>query len=392
MIQVLWIDDEYKEKLDLVSRAEDLFGIQFHGYSTVNEGMIELERHFLKYDAIVLDAKCKIESENENPEYEGLLNSLGKLSELKALGKIIPRYILSAEMGNLSEPTMKSFLNGVPIFQKGSNNKDLFLKIKDDVANRDTYKIKHKYEDILTVFDKGYLNIDTYEKTLELLKFLESTERFNETNFNKLRKILEAISEKLESCGFFHSICETFKQKLFFLNGYLEVNDLILESKSFIPSYLRESFSYLWSVSSVGSHNSDFSSKELEDQKNQKNKLAELKQCIPNPHIQKAMIYQLLDILVWLNQLLGKEYTPDEIKANWKKANQENFQGTETLSCKVLVKSIKRNGWADSVSEDGSTIGIHPKFKPELDVEYQITRAWENGKLLITNLTPINDN
>ena len=58
LIQVLWIDDE-RDIYDSCQRIAEDENIELHHFTCWEDAKIELENNFEKWEAIILDAKCK---------------------------------------------------------------------------------------------------------------------------------------------------------------------------------------------------------------------------------------------------------------------------------------------------------------------------------------------
>lgn len=188
-IKVLWINDtkEGENPIDLIDAAAE-YSIDLVQHEYVESGISALKDASKTWHAVVLDANCKISSENEVPDTDALSYAKDELSKITDAPHW---FVLSAGSGTDWEKDVNKII-GLPksrpwdiYAQKLEEEKgrrfyskldeedieNLWEAIVHDVQNREEYIIRRKYIEACTFYEGRDL--------IELLKKLESRQGFD---------------------------------------------------------------------------------------------------------------------------------------------------------------------------------------------------------------------
>jgi hypothetical protein len=186
---VLWIDDQH-ESLDAVHKTATDFNIKLWPYKSMNGGCEELETNFSKYDAVLLDAKF-FENETDLPGTEDTRWVHQTKDRIKALDITLAYFVLT---GQAKTYASTEFNNAFPdVFNKGVDEDEdaLFNLLVYACENRETTKLKHKYNECFDVFELGTIDLRYQPLLIDVLSSLENQD-FRKKNFSVMRDLFEA--------------------------------------------------------------------------------------------------------------------------------------------------------------------------------------------------------
>lgn len=97
-IQVLWVENDPMITSSYPNEADMVAGIELHPYDCWEDAEEELERNYDRWDAIILDAKCKYRKDDADKANRFLSNVFPKIMVLAARkNRTIPWYVLSGQ-------------------------------------------------------------------------------------------------------------------------------------------------------------------------------------------------------------------------------------------------------------------------------------------------------
>ncbi len=326
--KVIWFDDEH-ENLDQIKEKAWLNDIELIGFDNAQDGLSELEKNPLKYDAAILDGnfyheKGLVGMATDDRAFGIVARKLDQLPDLKML----PWFILSGQMNftrekNSLAATFKD--NKVYDKLKGSDLEELWKAIKLESAKQPETVIRHQYQKVFEVCTAKYIGEGPQKDLLEILKKEKSINNFHdsELHFNQIRKILEDIFLALNRYGLLPDFFITGGVKLNpsakFLSG-LEESNYYLESAIF-PEVIKNHVRNILSICQPAAHRSHISSfmKELN-----------------SPFLLFSITYQLLDVLVWLKKCIDEngDYEKNKSKVKLKENESENIEGLIEIDSK----------------------------------------------------------
>lgn len=255
-IKVLWIDDDPTEPFcdDAADNGFDLTVC-----TTVKAGINELQDQSKTYEAIILDANCKIESENEVPDLKAFRKAMWGVSDY---GKEIPWFVYTG--GSIENK--EELIKWIPqerrpwderiYYNKPDEELELFKSIHNAIKNSEVTKIKNKYA-------KAF-NIYSSQDLLKMLQEMDTDEFATDSTVpNTIRNIAEKICFFLRNNGIYP---EDFKTS----NRIKECSKLFsIDDKAiYVPKYIQGLFRFLCDYANEGSHATDtnYPSKKVNDE------------------------------------------------------------------------------------------------------------------------------
>lgn len=216
--EVLWIDDLCEAQDGFIENAY-LNGIDITSFKTSKSGMEELVSNIEKYDVILLDAKVYDKSEDEVAKLTGLMSSIARIKELSHIERI-PYFIYTAQPDVLDDATFRELMGDTPIFKKAAQKAELFQAIKDEGDLRINTRIKHKNQEIFSVFVLGYLANEVGNQVLELIKTPLPLNRVEtKAILTNIRSIHESCFLKLEEINVIPDATSTLNNIVKHLSG-----------------------------------------------------------------------------------------------------------------------------------------------------------------------------
>jgi hypothetical protein len=195
--EVLWIDDDFEKQDGFIENAY-LNSIDITPFKTSKSGMEELTANIEKYDVVILDAKVYDKSEDEVAKLTGLMSSITKIKEVSHI-ELIPYFIYTGQPDVIDNTSFKELMGDTFIFKKPSQKDELFQAIKNEADQRVNTRIKHKNQQVFSIFDLGYLPSEVGSQVLELIKTpLPLTRVEIKAILSNIRSIHESCFLKLE--------------------------------------------------------------------------------------------------------------------------------------------------------------------------------------------------
>ena len=191
-IKVLWIDDECNDrhKNAIIGSAEQ-DEIDFVGFESHEEGMLELEGNLSAYDAVVLDAKVKYEKGSEKLGLSGLTASRDRLIELNSKGIYLPYFIFTGQPGYMDNEMFAESYG--EFYTKSVDEERLLTDIRNSIESKDDYVLQMIHPKVFACI-MDYLGEEIRPKVLDLLKESESEKAgLYRADFNDIRKVVERI-------------------------------------------------------------------------------------------------------------------------------------------------------------------------------------------------------
>lgn len=271
LLKVLWVDD-IPQTMFIDNAYKN--GIDIDNVLCVDDGIRELQDQSKAWDAIILDANCKITGEEqEQPSLDALNKAL---FELVSIRPDVPWFVYTAGdyegVEHLSFMVKKRPYDDHPFYQKPSEYKQLLEKLKSAVKYKDLYKVKEKYPAICTLYDDAdFLNL--------LVSYEEGGLETDSSIPNRVREVLDWIMELLNKKGAL--------PVLFSGTNLNECSVCLGMMTGFVPNHVQESFRFCVNIANEGSHKE--SRKLIRENK--------------APHLNKTLIGCLIDALHWCASL-----------------------------------------------------------------------------------------
>lgn len=276
MINVLWIDDQPSDPF-MDSAFND--GINIENCLFLDDAIKRLNDVDVSWDAIILDANCKIHSRDEAPDIGALTESINALSRLN---KELPWFVYTAG-GYQGEDSLKHIIpkerewDDRQYYKKPSEMDDLFSNLKKAASNRYVTKVKRKYKDVCSFYKEKDL--------VDILVACENDDSFDRNHIipNSIRQILDWVMVYCNEVGVL---------QVKFNNSNLNECSREFgksEMEKFLPVYVQRSFHSCVTYANSGSHRyTDI----IEDIRKG-----------DAPYLNRSAVHDLLNILVWCKGL-----------------------------------------------------------------------------------------
>ena len=268
-IQVLWVEDDPLVTSAYPNEADMVAGIELHPFPCWEDAEIELENNYGRWEAIILDAKCRYHRDDADKAEKFLSHVFPKIMTLAAhKNRTIPWYVLSGQgeddirdlIPDINEwdadwlritnrrfysKNGKVTLGGVEKHERHA----LFNRIKTQVTYyRHEMQIEHNlYPDVFSALDRMGLAGDVGYYLMPLLEPIHF-EGISNADYNRryvdLRKSLENIFRHMVKMGLLPSIIIGKSKKE---NVNLSWSSIFLGSKhNDDPSTLPDSEKKFW--------------------------------------------------------------------------------------------------------------------------------------------------
>ena len=280
-LNVLWVDDMPTE--EFMNEAYE-YGLEITSVTCVNKGMEALRDKSNAWDAIILDANCKItDEEQEQPSLGALTEAIAELLQMRTN---VPWFVYTGGdyegVDFLKNMIKKRAYDDRPYYEKPKQRYDLFENIKKAVASSKIFAIKEKYTSICS-FYKDY-------DLIELLMKYEDDDYGTDTSIpNRVRQIIEWIMRYFESSGLLPIP--------FTGSNIAKCSVVISELRQLVPIHVARSLHFCVDICNDGSHDMEVSGYLASGDA---------------PYLNKSLMLNLLNILQWCPSL--KRYEKDELK------------------------------------------------------------------------------
>ncbi len=206
-LSFLLIDDEKEYCRTLKTNAYQIGldnGFEIHVTDSQNweDGKSRLEEMY--FDAVIFDAKCMVRREQETEDFEFLAIALDDLAILESTyNRTIPFAVNTGYFGEKETTTMNGLVKKrrSKIFSKAASKESLIDYLINQIGNAPATKIERDFSEVFEVFDLGYLDSSLKADLLDVLACVDDPTNVK-NNFNRLRKILEAVYKRLGEIGY----------------------------------------------------------------------------------------------------------------------------------------------------------------------------------------------
>ena len=321
---VLWFDDKFEEyELDKDYALDK--GIELVGFTNAEDGLEELNKSYLDYDAIIVDGLFySNDMERGDPKASAYVKVANTLRELKAKGIVLPWFTYSGQkrfvkdnrdfIENLID---KDFGDG-KIYDK--NKIDDFENLCNDLIqtanNIGNTVLRNKYPDVFEVCTEEYLGLKLRAKLLQILKSIEEHNGNPSTEdlFNPLRKIIETVFNKMSELNL-------LPPDIINNNGWITGSRLFMSNihsdykheKEFIPALIAHTFHRVLDIIQDASHNEG----------DLKFKVDHYVSTNKSTYIYQSCVYQILEIIVWFKKLKDAYSDEEQNKLLWTKLEKK---------------------------------------------------------------------
>jgi hypothetical protein len=343
-LNVLWVDDMPTE--EFMDEAYE-YGLDITSATSVNKGLSLLKDESFAWDAIILDANCKLtDDEQEQPSLMSLKEALSQLVHMRTE---VPWFVYTGGdyegVGHLEFMIKDRPYDDRLYYEKPKQRYDLYDNIKKVASKKTLYVLRQRYQ---REFDAATL---IEGATQELVKGLtydyEDSPGSVQDYFNPARKIIERIFKKLKEQKLLPPINKLNSMSKFLCEKKYEDSDCsFVLKKEVMPMPLCHSLKFFLDITQDGSHDTDDLKLGVDSYiRNTK-----------NTNLFNSILYIAMDLLLW-HMDYSKTQTP--VEEIWEGDFKFEYVGK-------LCKSATGRYWytgeyevfGDPSFTDGAKIGI----------------------------------
>lgn len=282
-LNVLWVDDQPKD--EFLNEAFE-YGLDITVTTCVNDGIVALKDTSKSWDAIILDANCKITGdEQEQPTLKALQKAIKELLRQRTS---LPWFVYTGGdyegVEHLEFMIHKRDYDDRLYYEKPKHRYELYENIKKAVSKSEVFAVKQKYSSVCSFYKDNDL--------VELLLEYENNKETFKTDTsvpNKVRKIIEWIMRYFEAVGLLNIP--------FTGSNISNCSKNISELRQLVPAHVIRSLHFCVEICNQGSHASEVSAYIAGDEA---------------PYLNDSILMSLLNILHWCPSLM--KYEKDELK------------------------------------------------------------------------------
>lgn len=323
LIQVLWIEDDPEVTSSFPLEAESE-GIQLVPYGCWDDGYAALLREYDRWQAIVLDAKCKYHKDSRDNAILFLGQALKDIAvAAKDKGRVIPWYVLTGH----SEEDIADVINddrnewdqdwteskSRKFYSKNTDRVLLYSRIryhaKDYMA--EFREIHNIYKDVFAALKKLEINSDVSLLLEDLLVPIHFHKRIRDKDYNdkfkKIRISLEYIFSSMMQNGILPDMGRNLTWPSYLLSGKDCLKDKMTVIKSrhrIVPEIMGENVQMAVRVTSADVH--------------AKSNIKEYMESVGNTtYLLKSLVFQLCDFILWYSEYIDKYHLRTDKEISW---------------------------------------------------------------------------
>lgn len=283
MIEVMWIDDEYKKIGDSFIGLAEMNGINITPFDTYAKGVMALEREPKKWIAVILD--IREQAAKRGTATDNFHMAREKIKEFQLLNHQKEPYVfvLTGEANYLdSDAFPKTNYASKRVYSKGLEDyKILFDDIKKIEEVSLLNQITHDYHDVLsTATDYFKVDNDTFKRLFLVIQEILYNKVVNNPDLlNAIRKLLweKIVFPKMYELKYIPD--DIYKK------GLNESSKYIGKDERF-PAYIQRSVHSLVDKTQRGSHGNTTIDKDVSEGR--------------APYLLRSCLYDLLNIIIWM--------------------------------------------------------------------------------------------
>ncbi len=300
-IHFLLIDDEKDYCNSLKTNARNS-GVLISDFQNLEDGFEELKRE-LKYKAIIFDAKCMIDSDQEVDNFSFLPIALDRLREFEQQYNVHIPFVINTGYFGEDEITMikqQVDIKKGKIFSKGDGADELFKHLLKEIDKSEITKYEKEFANVFQVFEKEYLPNNMRDDLISILqnKNISSPAKIKD-NLATIRRILDEIITTINKLKptILPNSKKTFMDKIKWLSGQRRIGST-QNYQGGETKYQTSSNEYL--ATAIWKISSDFGSHSLPTN-------SALYNAFPSIYTVQALTYSIMEIILWYIELMDNE-------------------------------------------------------------------------------------
>ena len=294
---ILLIDDEKEVCESLIDFANQIGIAKFDADIIITDrqnwqdGAELLEKEY--FHALILDARCMIETDQVDDNFDFLTIALERLKEIeRKQDRHIPFVINTGYFGEKEVQMMQRLITERrgKIFSKTLPKDEMFQYLVTEIEDSENTKIEKDYPDIFEVFDKGYLGSSFRIELFKILKTLNKDSK-NQENLRAVRVIQDEIYNALRR-----------KNPAIVPNGSFTDKNKHLSGNSYQNSTIYQTNTISYLANAIYRISSDFGNHSPQKPTNVTIEYWEM----PSNYAVKSLVFALLEQLLWFKNLMEK--------------------------------------------------------------------------------------
>ena len=298
-LQVLWVDDMPS---DAFINEAFKYGLSLTVCTSVNGGIQLLKDKSKVWDAIILDANCKLtDNEQEQPSLKALKEAMNQLIHMRT---DIPWFVYTGGdyegVEDLEYMIKERSYDDRLYYEKPKQRYELFDNVKKAVEANSSYIMRQKHSAVCSFYTDADL--------VDLLLKQDNEDFDTDTSIpNRVRQIIESIMRYFDGRGLL-SIPFTG-------TNIAKCSSSLGEIPQLVPIHVARSMHFCVEVCNNGSHGDEIIANIAGGEA---------------PYLNKSLILNLLNILQWCPSL--KRYEKEELKKKVAQYQQETREKREKRS------------------------------------------------------------
>ena len=316
-LNVLWVDDMPTE--DFMNEAFKN-GLSITSALSVKTGIALLNDKSKVWDAIILDANCKItDDEQEQPSLKALKEAITQLVQMRT---DIPWFVYTGGdydgVEHLEYMIRERDYDDRLYYEKPKQRYELFENIKKAVSSNELYVLRQKYQ---REFEAAEMVEGATQLLIDGLTFNYSNDWCNvQDYFNPARKIIERIFGKLKEQKILPPINSLNAISRLLLSSKYEDDDCCYELKQNpMPTALAHSLKFFLDITQDGSHDSGDLRLGVDSYVRNSH----------NTNLFNSILFIAMDLLLWYVDVSKNINPSDEI---WSGSQKYEYIGTLCMS------------------------------------------------------------
>lgn len=295
-LNVLWVDD--MPTSEFMDEAYE-YGLSITSVTSVNKGISLLKDKSKVWDAIILDANCKItDDEQEQPSLKALQEAINQLVHMRT---DIPWFVYTGGdyegVEHLEYMIKERPYDDRLYYEKPKQRYNLYENIKKAVDSSSAYIVRQKHASVCNFYKEYNL--------VELLMESNSDKFDTDSSVpNRVRQIIEWVMRYFEGRGLL---------PISFTGSNIAKCSMVLsEIPQIVPIQVSRSLHYCVDICNDGSHDLEVSANIVSGDA---------------PYLNKSLILNLLNILHWCPSI--QKYDKEELKKKVAQYQQETRDAKE---------------------------------------------------------------
>lgn len=354
ILNILWIEND-DSVLSAYPAEAELYGLQLSPFECWDDAKKALDNDYDKWDAIILDAKCKKHSDSADNAAQFLVETTNGLTRLYTQhNRHINWYVLSGgseeEINDLIPDDRKKWDSDWPkkYYSKNTDRIALYQRIRKHTEHSRSSATQIRtilYRNVFNAITESNLDENVSNLMVELLLPLHFG-NISDTDFNyrfkNVRQIIEYIFKSMVEQGILPDALysnRSGKQEInlswssLFLSGKPIPNSGLSTTKIIFPKVLSDNVKNMIFVTGAYLH--------IENKDEKSQRIHEYLQMTGTSYLIRSYALQLCDFILWYNSYLKDNPNRQTNQTYWKLDKTKSIDGNSGISSTNCAPSSK---------------------------------------------------